>query len=164
MFGDPWGGWSYGARYLIPSSAILSAGIAPVIDKFRKNYFFAIVFFIITLYSLYVNVLGAYTTNAIPPKIEAENLVTPIPYTYKYNENLLEKNLSGSLVYNIFLNKFISSEDDIVLITILLFLIIFYFYGKGELIPSRYLSPSLSSYLPYWEKVMVRTGIKKKIT
>jgi hypothetical protein len=116
MFIDPWGGWSYGARYLIPSAAVLAIGIAPLLDRFKKNYIFIPVFFALASFSLYINTLGAYTTSAIPPKVEAVALLKPIPYTYEYNFQLLQKqNFSSSLFYNLYLSNNISSKNYIML-------------------------------------------------
>ena len=101
-FGDPWGGWSFGSRYLIPASALVCAGIGVAIQKYKKNYIFILIFLVLLVYSVSVNSLGAMTTSAIPPKVEAVALSTHIPYTYKYNLNLMEENKSSALLYNIF--------------------------------------------------------------
>ncbi|MDO8658213.1 MAG: hypothetical protein Q7K55_05720 [Candidatus Levybacteria bacterium] len=101
-FGDPWGGWSFGSRYLIPASALICAGIGVAIQKYKKNLLFILIFLVLLVYSVSVNSLGAMTTSAIPPKVEAIELSTPIPYTYEYNLNLMEENRSSSLLYNIF--------------------------------------------------------------
>ena len=55
------------------------------------------------IYSVYVSILGALTTNSIAPKVEAINLETPISYTYEYNQQFVSKNQSSSLVYNLYL-------------------------------------------------------------
>lgn len=104
MFGDPWGGWSFGPRYLIPAAAVLCSSIALALQKFKKNILFVTLFFSLVFYSVYVSVIGAVTTNAIPPKVEALNLAEPIPYTYKYNLGFIEKNYTGSLFYNLYLS------------------------------------------------------------
>lgn len=104
MFGDPWGGWSFGPRYLIPATAVLCSGIGIAVSKFGKKWFFIILFFLLLFYSVAVSSLGALTTNAIPPKIEAIHLDNPIPYTYEYNLELINKNFTGSLVYNVLLS------------------------------------------------------------
>lgn len=101
-FGDPWGGWSFGSRYLIPASALACAGIGVAIQKYKKNYIFILIFLVLLVYSVSVSSLGAMTTSAIPPKVEAVALVEPIPYTYEYNLNLMGENKSSSLFYNIF--------------------------------------------------------------
>lgn len=104
MFGDPWGGWSFGPRYLLPATALVCTGIAVAVDKYRSNIVLGILLVATSIYSISVNVLGALTTNAIPPKVEAVNLQNPIPYTYIYNlDFLLNKNTSSSLIYNLWL-------------------------------------------------------------
>ncbi|HVT01503.1 MAG TPA: hypothetical protein VHE53_04725 [Patescibacteria group bacterium] len=107
-FGDPWGGWAFGPRYLIPAAAIMMAAVGPAIYKLRKNIFFILIFFVVFAYSIYVSSLGALTTAAIPPKIEAVNLNVPIPYTYEYNQGFVKDNKSGNLVYNIWAHKYLS--------------------------------------------------------
>lgn len=105
-FGDPWGGWSFGPRYLIPASAIVCMGIGVAIKNYKKNFLFIIIFSVLLIYSVAVNSLGAATTSAIPPKVEAVALSEPIPYTYKYNLRFVEQNKSSSLLYNIFFNNY----------------------------------------------------------
>jgi len=109
MFGDPWGGWSFGPRYLIPSAAVLAAAMSLAVRKYRKNYIFLLFLILFMVYSVFVSSLGAFTTNSIPPKGEAKNLPNPIPYTYKYNFKLAETNNSSSLIYNLYLSGNISS-------------------------------------------------------
>lgn len=104
-FGDPWGGWSFGPRYLLPATALLSAGIGLAIDKWYKNIIFGIVFLTLTSYGMYVATLGAFTTTQVPPKQEAEHLSVFIPYNYEYNKQLISQNKSGSLFYNIWVGK-----------------------------------------------------------
>lgn len=108
MFGDPWGGWSFGPRYLIPSAAIIAAGIGLAFEKNKKNLIFLGIFLITLFYSTYISVLGATTTNSIPPKIEALRLTEPIPYTYDYNLKLTSEGRSSSLFYNLIAKNFVS--------------------------------------------------------
>ncbi|MBI2009891.1 MAG: hypothetical protein HYS86_01805 [Candidatus Chisholmbacteria bacterium] len=110
-FGDPWGGWSFGPRYLIPASAIVSAGVSVALSRFKKNVPFVVTFFALAIYGVAVNSLGAMTTSAIPPKVEAVNLPDPIPYTYEYNLGLLEQDKSSALVYNLYLYESVSFRD-----------------------------------------------------
>jgi hypothetical protein len=71
MWGDPWGGWAFGSRYLIPAYAIMSIFVALALTDYSKNKLFLVGFSIIMVYSIAVNTLGAITTNTNPPKIEA---------------------------------------------------------------------------------------------
>ncbi|MFA9288653.1 MAG: hypothetical protein ACEQSA_02125 [Weeksellaceae bacterium] len=98
MFGDHWGGWSFGARYLIPGAAMVALFIPFAIVKWRKNIIMLLITAILIGYSVFVSMLGAATTTGIPPKQEAENLSTKIPYTYEYNYQLIENNQSYSLI------------------------------------------------------------------
>ena len=112
MFGDPWGGWAFGPRYLIPAAAVLCSGIGIALERYKRKVWFIIPFMMLAMYSIGVNVLGAMTTTQIPPKVEAVNLPSPIPYTYEYNWELMtEKNLNSSLFYNLYLSDKLSSRD-----------------------------------------------------
>lgn len=108
MFSDPWGGWSFGPRYLIPAAALLSIAAGVTINSYRRSPFFYVIFISLLLYSVIVNTAGALTTTAVPPKIESVNLPINIPYTYNYNFQLLNKGHIHTLFYNIFLFKIIS--------------------------------------------------------
>ncbi len=101
MFDDPWGGWAFGPRYLIPGAAMLCIGLGIAIQKYKRNIWFVILFAVTAVYSLTINTIGALTTSAIPPKVEAIHFIQPIPYTYLYNINLLKENRMSSLIYNV---------------------------------------------------------------
>lgn len=113
MWGDPWGGWSFGSRYLIPSYAILSIFIAFALTKYSKNLIFLVIFFIISIYSICVNTLGALTTNQNPPKNEAIELEkaygVPQKYTFLRNWDYIYSNKSKSFIYQTYANKYINA-------------------------------------------------------
>lgn len=140
MFGDPWGGWSFGARYLIPGAALMTVFLSVALTRFRRNVIFLVVFLSLFVYSTYVNNLGAFTTAAIPPKGEAEALATPLPYTYSYNQQLANIDRSGSLVYNIYLKQIlplttlIYVTSSVVSVTVVLLLVLSFLekQQKGE--------------------------------
>lgn len=108
MFGDPWGGWSFGPRYLIPTSAILCIFVGVAVSKLSRKILFNILVLSLTLYSIYINTLGVTTTNNIPPKNEALNLITRIPYTYQYNIDQLKSVGTSSLAYDMYLKAYFS--------------------------------------------------------
>lgn len=110
MFGDPWGGWSFGPRYLIPSAALLSAGIGIALTRYNKNYFIIPLVLLVFAYSTVISSVGALTTNAIPPKVEALNLNVPIPYTYEYNFQMLDRNQLSALIYNLYLSGSVTAS------------------------------------------------------
>ncbi len=132
MFGDPWGGWAFGPRYLIPSAALCVLFIPFVLTRFKRNILVFLFVAALIVYSVFVNTLGAVTTTEVPPKQEAETLVTFIPYTYAYNYQLLEKNESYSML-NMYLLKNIHGKtiwfyESIILSTMAIFPM-FYFLG-----------------------------------
>lgn len=110
MHGDPWGGWSFGSRYAIPISGLMMPMTALALQKLKKNIVFVILFILSAVYGLYISTLGALTTTLIPPKQEAEHLAEYIPYTYERNVQLIEKNFSGSLVYNSLVSELFSAQ------------------------------------------------------
>ena len=109
LWGDPWGGWSFGSRYLIPLYAILSIFIPFVFYRLRKDLFLISIVFVLISYSVAVNSLGALTSTANPPKIEAQELAAVSgkehKYTYERNFDLLIDNSSRSFIYNNYLKN-----------------------------------------------------------
>jgi hypothetical protein len=139
MFGDPWGGWAFGARYLIPANALLSVFLGVAIAKFAKNILFSLAFISLSAISIYVNTIGTLTTSAIPPKGEAEALPNPTPYTIEYNKKLIAQNQSSSLVYNNVFRQKISLDgfSKRLSISILVILIFIYLSNLAEDRPKR---------------------------
>ncbi len=124
MWGDPAGGWAFGARYLIPAYAMLSIFIALLLTYWKKQKFLTFLFFIVLCYSLAVNTLGALTTNANPPRSEAEALALEnhmeVPYTYQRNYNYLQYYGSKSYFYNAFAARYLSAWNYYLIMVILL--------------------------------------------
>jgi hypothetical protein len=111
-WGDPWGGWAFGPRYLIPSMAILSLFASAAVFRSFWTKLFA---FMLAAYSAGIAVLGAVTSNAVPPKSEAVHL--PLNYhNFLYNIHLAGENKSGSLIFNEYLSGYLSVTDFIVLL------------------------------------------------
>lgn len=115
MWGDPWGGWAFGSRYLIPSYAILSIFIALLLTYWRKSIPFLIIFLILFGYSAAVNTLGAITTSAMPPQVEVLNLEKLSgmvqKYTYERNWDFLQNGSSKSFVYQTVAKKYFSATQ-----------------------------------------------------
>jgi len=123
MFGDPWGGWSFGPRYLIPAAALLCIFAALFIDRYKNNYFVIALVMILLGYSVAINSIGVLTTNAIPPKVEAVALDKPIPYTAQYNLDILKSNQSSSLVYNQYLSAHLDAKTYAFFYTTLIYIL-----------------------------------------
>lgn len=96
-FSDVWGGWAYGPRYLIPSMALFSIGVALFVAKFRFQFIGRLIFLSTYSYSAAIALLGVLTTNAIPPSVEAIGLGVKSNYLYSFDFFNLGK--TGSIVY-----------------------------------------------------------------
>jgi len=113
MWGDPYGGWAFGSRYLVPAYAILSIFIAFALQRFRRNIIFMIVFLILATYSIGISTIGALTSNRIPPKVEVLGLeqITGREEKYSFDRDydLLKGNVSKSFVYQEYLRSYMSA-------------------------------------------------------
>lgn len=124
MWGDFWGGWAFGSRYLIPSYAILAVFIALLLTYWRNKTVFLICFFIILAYSIAVNTLGAVTSNRNPPQVEVLGLEKVSgrqeKYTYERNMDFLSQNKSKSFVFQSFAKNYLSAlQYYIILVSII---------------------------------------------
>jgi hypothetical protein len=115
MWGDPWGGWAFGSRYMIPVYAILSIGIGVLLHKWIHRKLFLLVFMILFAWSVGINTLGAITSSENPPKIAVlaieEFTKREEKYTFMRNWQFLEEKGSKSFVYNTYLKDYISVWD-----------------------------------------------------
>lgn len=115
MWGDPWGGWAFGSRYLIPSYAILAIFLSVALTKWRKNIIFMLLYVILLAVSVKTNVLGAVTTNSMPPKIQVLDLEAKSGlvehYTPRRGYDYLNRNDTRSYFYNEYLSKKLSAWD-----------------------------------------------------
>lgn len=113
MWDDPYGGWAFGSRYLIPTYAILSIFIAYLLTRFARYNLILLFFFAIYTYSVSVNTLGAITSNRNPPQVEAVSLAKETgqdeQYTYIRNMNELNANDSKSFVFKAVAKNYISA-------------------------------------------------------
>ncbi len=114
-WGDPWGGWAYGPRYLIPSMPWLALFVGIALSNGRFLISKKILAFIFFLFSSAVALLGALTSNAIPPKSEA--ILLPIK-TYNFLRNIpfLQEDKSSSFVYKTYLSDHISLAGYFIII------------------------------------------------
>lgn len=105
-WGDPWGGWAYGPRYLIPSMAILSMFVATFLSSVRHKFIASILAFFLFAYSSFIAFLGALTTKQVPPKVEADYL--HMHYNFLLNWQYFIEGKTGSFVYNTYLSHTLS--------------------------------------------------------
>lgn len=115
MWGDPYGGWAFGSRYLIPVYALLAIGLGIILTEWRKNIIFLAAFFLVFNYSAMVNSLGALTSNVNPPQIEILALEKmtgkPEDYTYERNRKYLAEKGSKSFVFQEYLKDKMAAQD-----------------------------------------------------
>lgn len=109
-FGDPYGGWAFGPRYLVPAMAGMSIFVAIGISTGRLQIVRKIVFTLLFMVSSAIAIAGALTTNLIPPKVEADFLKVPY-YNFMHNFDLLKQNVATSYVFNMFLSRSLSLLD-----------------------------------------------------
>ncbi len=107
-FGDPWGGWAFGPRYLIPTMAILSIFLAIWLNNTKYKITSRIVAFILFIYSSSIALLGALTTNQVPPKIEADYL--HMKYNFLLNYDYFQDGRSGSFIFNEYASRYVSLQ------------------------------------------------------
>jgi hypothetical protein len=142
MWGDPWGGWAFGSRYLIPGYAILSIFIAHLLTYWGRKIIILIITLPLIIYSLAVNTLGAITTSAMPPQVEVLNLEkisgAVQKYTYQRNWDLLLSGQSKSFIFQTFLKDLMNPVQfywiliySLVLITTI-FLVLNYYMLRKE--------------------------------
>lgn len=106
-FDDPWGGWSFGPRYLIVALPFMSLAAGLAFDYLVKiSAKFKILIIVLFLISTGVALLGALTTNAVPPSIEAP--AVHLKDNFFYNLDYLTRGSTSSFFYNLFLAKFFS--------------------------------------------------------
>jgi hypothetical protein len=84
MWGDPWGGWAFGSRYLIPTYALLAIGVAHALSRWRHSLMALLVFVPLFIFSLWVNTLGAVTSLANPPEVQVLSLEKQSGHEQKY--------------------------------------------------------------------------------
>lgn len=115
MWGDPWGGWAFGSRYLIPTYAILAIGLGLALDQNRKRYWLLAIFFLLFIYSAGVNTLGALTSSANPPEIQTPYLEELSSVEQKYifmrNWQYLQSTGSKSFVFQSWAHNRMNAEQ-----------------------------------------------------
>jgi hypothetical protein len=126
MWGDPWGGWAFGSRYLIPLYAMVSIFFPFALKKMRKNYVLISITLILLVYSVAVNSVGALTSIANPPEAETQSLSAisgrEEKFTFERNIDLLLDNNSKSFVYNTYFKDTIFVWEYYYAITVLILL------------------------------------------
>jgi len=144
MWGDPWGGWSFGSRYLIPTYAVACIILAFSFEKIFSKSVTLIIFFAVLVYSILVNSMGIFSGTVTPPKIEAEFLEKKYgveqDYTFRKGLKELQNGKTKSFIYKRYFNEAISTAD-------------YYDYIAATLVLTASLSIYILKILMYKEKL-----------
>lgn len=120
MWGDPYGGWAFGSRYLIPTYALLSIFISIALTRYKKSIPFLLCFFVVFIYSVTVNTIGALSSSANPPKVEVlalEKLSGKVQkYSYNRNFDYLSSDQSKSFLWQTYLAADITALQYLILL------------------------------------------------
>lgn len=108
-WGDPWGGWAFGPRYLIPSTAILALSIGYLLHTYNKNTIIKIATWALYSVSAGISLLGAFTTNAVPPEIEAKALGTT--FGIEYVLTFFNDGKTGSYLVNTYIAQSVNLQE-----------------------------------------------------
>lgn len=124
-YDDPWGGWSFGPRYLIISIPLLSILVGYFYNRYGYFLVNKIIILLLYLPSAFVSLLGLFGGTTLAPSVESSSYQTVmINYHYVFSSGYL-----SSFLYNTFLQNYISSTNLFVVIftasTLLLCFLIF---------------------------------------
>ena len=106
MWGDPYGGWAFGPRYLVPVFAFAGIFLAAAFTSYGKKLWFKILISVLFIYSVAVNLLGTLTTNQVPPKVEAVPL--HMDWNYLLNWKMFVSGITSSFFYKTYAHKYLS--------------------------------------------------------
>ncbi|MCU0679520.1 MAG: glycosyltransferase family 4 protein [Planctomycetes bacterium] len=146
MWGDPYGGWAFGSRYLIPSYALLAVGLAVWLSSARYWLAASLIFLCAFSYSAWVNSLGALTSNMNPPQIEVLALEAASgkeeKYTYERNWDFLIQEGSKSFAWRTYFRETIPAltYHRLIFGLIMFFVWLALFYSKFSAVPASLLA------------------------
>lgn len=117
-WGDPWGGWAYGPRYLIPAMPWLALFVGVALSGGRFRLLKKALAYALFLVSSAVALTGALTSNAVPPKSEA--MLLPVKaYNFLHGIQFLRDGRSGSFIYTTYLSGHVPLADYFISIFLL---------------------------------------------
>jgi hypothetical protein len=131
MFGDPYGGWAFGSRYVLAVMPEMCLLAALGLQRFRNRAIVKIVYSVVFLYSSAVCLLAPLTTNVIPPFVEARYI--NLKYDYGVNIDMLNKNQLNSFLYNTYFSDMLTGWQYYTIIFIPLALFgLFLIWGRQD--------------------------------
>lgn len=124
-WGDPWGGYAFGPRYIIQSMpwlALFAAAFLAAVPSGWKSYAARGTALLLFMFSSAVALLGVLTTTQIPPK-SAGILLPAHAYNYLLSLTYFEKGETGSFIFNTYLSHSVTLLGYFILIYGLLVII-----------------------------------------
>lgn len=109
MFGDVWGGWAFGPRYVIPALALMSVLVGAALASYYKKMWFELLIIGATIYSVLLAILGALTTTLIPPAREAAGY--GLDATKMVMVDYLREKKLDSYIYKNYLSGYLSGIE-----------------------------------------------------
>jgi len=122
LWGDPWGGWAFGSRYLIPAYALLSILTAVFLTHQVTQKIILLPFTLILFYSIAVNTLGAVSSSSNPPEVEVLKLEEQSnkqeKYTFERNyDYVFSENKAKAFIYQAYAKNYISAGQYYLIVT-----------------------------------------------
>lgn len=109
-FDDPWGGWSFGPRYLIPVLPLLTVLVGFAIESLlRRGFLMKALITFLLVYSIAVSQLGSLTTNAVPPSVEAPYL--GMGDNFLLNLSYMQNGMNSSFLFNTVFSRLMSNAS-----------------------------------------------------
>lgn len=127
-WGDPWGGWAYGSRYLIPAFALLAVFLGVSLERYGRKMWFIPLFLVAASYSVWVSLLGALTTIQVPPSVETESALRYPKVIYLHSYEMIKTGKSGSFLFNTYIKNYVSLENFMWLVLAAALTVIFGYY------------------------------------
>lgn len=97
-WGDPWGGYAFGPRYIIPSMAMFAILIGAFLTHFKYKLLGKILVLVLFIFSSAIGLAGALTTNIVPTKADGDHFKTA--YNFILNFQDIYAGRSSSFLYN----------------------------------------------------------------
>jgi hypothetical protein len=110
---DPYGGWAFGPRYLIPALPELCLLTGLGLQRFAHTEEMKLVYSAAFTYSVAVSSLAPLTTNAIPPSVEAPGVLKS---SYLATFSFLSRNHLSSGLYNAIFGRVLSGWEYYLLV------------------------------------------------
>lgn len=99
-FFDPWGGWSFGPRYIVPSVPLFAIFFAYWISAGRLSLVRRIIGLLLFAYGVGVALVGAVGRSVIAPKEHVVGLDVPVLFVDVYK--FIEAGWNGTFIFNQF--------------------------------------------------------------